>query len=76
MPKHDTGRDLSESELLVLVDAAEGLSTAESAARRFKGRETIKTQRARVLVKLQARNMTHAVALAIANGLISVSKAA
>ncbi len=74
--KRDAQRGLSESELMVLVDAAEGLSTAESATRRFKGRETIKTQRGSVLVKLQARNMTHAVAVAVADGLISVSEAA
>lgn len=66
---------LTKSELEVLIDAAEGLSTLESATRRHKGRETIKTQRSRVLSKFQARNMTHAVALATANGLIQTRKA-
>ena len=74
--KHDASRPLSKSELELLIDASEGCSAQESAARRYKGRETIKTHRSQVLVKLGARNMTQAVALAMMNRLIPGRKAA
>jgi DNA-binding CsgD family transcriptional regulator len=62
---HTSSRSaLSASERDVLVDAAAGLSVRESAARRQKGAETVKTQRRSLMLKLGARNMTHAVALA------------
>jgi DNA-binding CsgD family transcriptional regulator len=61
---------LSKSQYEVLTDAADGLTSQQSAARRHKGKETIKTQRSQVLLKLQARNMAHAVAIAIGRGLI------
>jgi DNA-binding NarL/FixJ family response regulator len=62
---------LSPSELGVLRDAAEGLSVLESAHRRQKGSETVKSQRRSVLLKLGARNITHAVALAVLDGSIA-----
>jgi DNA-binding NarL/FixJ family response regulator len=67
---------LTQSELEVLLDAADGLTVRDSARKRHKSGETVKSQRRQVLLKLGARNMTHAVALAAAAGRISRSKAA
>jgi DNA-binding NarL/FixJ family response regulator len=58
---------LTASEMDVLTDAANGLTRAESAAKRFKGSETVKTQRRSILLKLGARNMAQAVAMAHAH---------
>jgi DNA-binding NarL/FixJ family response regulator len=60
----------------VLLDAARGLTVVESAALRNKGSETVKSQRKQVLLKLSARNMTQAVALAVSDGLLAVRDAA
>jgi DNA-binding NarL/FixJ family response regulator len=54
---------LTATELEVLTDAANGLTRAESAAKRFKGAETVKTQRRSILLKLGARNMAQAVGM-------------
>ena len=54
---------LTPTELDVLTDAANGLTRAESAAKRFKGPETVKTQRRSILLKLGARNMAQAVGM-------------
>jgi DNA-binding CsgD family transcriptional regulator len=61
-PNEDS-RDLTSCELAVLTDAAAGLTTVEKAHKRAKGVETVKTQRRSILLKLGARNMTHAVGL-------------
>jgi DNA-binding CsgD family transcriptional regulator len=61
-PNEDS-RDLTSCELAVLTDAAAGLTTLETAHKRAKGVETVKTQRRSILLKLGARNMTHAVGL-------------
>jgi DNA-binding NarL/FixJ family response regulator len=66
----DTPLRLSPSLSGVLEDAANGLTVAESAASRWKSRETVKTQRALVLQRLSARNISEAVAIAIGIGLI------
>ncbi len=68
--------ELTKSELDVLRDASRGLTVVESAESRFKSPETVKTQRRQVLLKLGARNMTHAVALAAADDLIELERAA
>jgi DNA-binding NarL/FixJ family response regulator len=54
---------LTAAELDVLTDAANGLTRSESAAKRFKGAETVKTQRRSILLKLGARNMAQAVGM-------------
>jgi DNA-binding CsgD family transcriptional regulator len=54
---------LTTTEMEVLTDAANGLTRAESAAKRFKGSETVKTQRRSILLKLGARNMAQAVGM-------------
>jgi DNA-binding CsgD family transcriptional regulator len=67
---------LSVHEVLVLEDAAEGLTVAESALRRHKSGETVKSQRRSILAKLGAKNMTHAVAITSASGLLLRRRAA
>lgn len=59
---------LSRGEARVLVFSASGFSRDETARLLNLGPETVKTQRQSVLRKLQARNTTHAVALAFAHG--------
>ena len=54
---------LTAAERDILTDAANGLTRAESAAKRFKGSETVKTQRRSILLKLGARNMAQAVGM-------------
>jgi DNA-binding CsgD family transcriptional regulator len=67
---------LSQSERGVLDDAANGMSVIETAASRSKSPETVKTQRASILLKLGARNMVHAVAMMMSERLIAVERAA
>ncbi|MEO9174961.1 MAG: helix-turn-helix domain-containing protein [Gaiellales bacterium] len=61
---------LSSSELGILVHAAAGMTVLESAARRRRSAETVKSQRRSILAKLDARNMAQAVAIAVRDGLI------
>jgi DNA-binding NarL/FixJ family response regulator len=56
---------LSPSELAILEDAALGLTVTETARKRHKGVETVKTQRRSILLKLGARNMAHAIATSL-----------
>jgi DNA-binding CsgD family transcriptional regulator len=67
---------LSRSERDVLEDAANGLTTRQSAAARSKSTETVKSQRTSVLAKLGARNMVQAVAMTIGERLPDVDAAA
>lgn len=62
---HVSTADLSRSELDVLEDAANGLTTRQSALSRSKSPETVKSQRTSVLAKLGARNMVQAVAITV-----------
>jgi DNA-binding NarL/FixJ family response regulator len=64
------GETLTEAELAVLICAADGLSVDETAAERDRARETVKSQRRLILAKLAAQSMTHAVAIALREGLI------
>jgi DNA-binding NarL/FixJ family response regulator len=64
---------LSPSELAVLEDAANGFTVTETAARRSKSRETVKTQRHAILMKLGARNIAQAVSMMISDGLIATA---
>jgi DNA-binding CsgD family transcriptional regulator len=61
---------LSPSELAVLHAAATGLTVCESARALGKGSETVKTQRRQIILKLGARNITHAVGVAMQGKLI------
>jgi two-component system NarL family response regulator len=67
---------LSVAEVEILDDAADGLTMLGSAARRHKSIETVKSQRKSILAKLGARNMTHAVAIATRDGIVSCERAA
>jgi DNA-binding CsgD family transcriptional regulator len=65
-PVHGSKLDtttLSPSERAVLDDAALGLTVTETARKRRKSSETIKSQRRSILLKLGARNMPHAIAV-------------
>lgn len=64
------GDPLTEIELEVLKLAANGFNCAETAAQRERSWETVRTQRRLILAKLQAPNMTAAVAHALREGLI------
>jgi DNA-binding CsgD family transcriptional regulator len=65
------GSSLTEPELLVLKAAASGLSSEETGTLLKKSAETVKSQRRVVLAKLEAVNMTHAVAVAFRRGLLT-----
>ena len=66
------GRPLSERELEVLDAAARGETMEETATRLWLSLETIKSHRRNVIAKLGARNLSHAIALAIRSGILSV----
>jgi DNA-binding CsgD family transcriptional regulator len=63
---------LSDAELEVLKHAANGLTTAETAEHLSKSAETVKTQRNRAILKLSARNTTHAACRAVAHHLVEL----
>lgn len=68
-PRHEPSC-LSLPELGVLDDAMHGMTVTESAANRSKGPETVKTQRKAILLKLGARNMAQAAAIAVQEKLV------
>ena len=63
--------ELTPSERDVLGDAADGFTVRESAKRRHKSAETVKTQRKRIMLKLGARNITQAVGIAVSQALLA-----
>ena len=73
---HRLTSGLSRSELDVLEDAANGLTTRQSAQSRCKSAETVKSQRTSVLAKLGARNMVQAVAMTAAERQLTLDDAA
>jgi DNA-binding CsgD family transcriptional regulator len=62
---------LTPSEREVLADAADGFTVRESAKRRHKSAETVKTQRKRIMLKLGARNITQAVGIAVSQAMLA-----
>lgn len=64
------GDDLTHREIEVLSYASEGNTSIETGERLYLSPETIKVHRKYAVAKLDARNLTHAVALAIRKGLI------
>lgn len=62
---------ITPAEKAVLYWAARGLSTRKTAEELGVSMETIKTQRKAAIYKLEARNTTHAVAIAVREGLIA-----
>ena len=65
---------LTPSELVVLREAANGYTAAETARRLGKGTQTVKTQRCRILLKLHAANTAQAVCIATEQGLLVVDR--
>ena len=63
---------LSEREIQVLQLAAGGHSNQEIGARLFIALETVKTHMRNILQKLQARDRTHAVTIALQRGLLQL----
>jgi DNA-binding CsgD family transcriptional regulator len=67
---------LTQTELTVLQAAACGLTVPETARQLHKGAETVKTQRNKIILKIGARNMTHAVCIAAERGIVTAAAAA
>jgi PAS domain S-box-containing protein len=67
-------RALSPSELRVLRAAANGLPAIEPARDLGIGTETVKTQRRQVILKLGSCNITQAVAIATAQGILAIDR--
>lgn len=68
------GQPLNERETEILAGAAEGETAVETGRRLFLSSETVKSYRKRIIAKLGARNGTHAVALALRNGLLPLDR--
>lgn len=69
---NEGGRSLSAKEIKTLQCAAEGLGNKATALRIGVSVETVKDYRSAAFVKMDARNVTHAVALAVAMGIVVV----
>jgi DNA-binding CsgD family transcriptional regulator len=65
---------LTPSELIVLCEAANGYTAAETARRLSKGTQTVKTQRCKILLKLHAANTPQAVCIATEQGILMVDR--
>ncbi len=65
---------LTPSELVVLCEAANGHTAAETARRLGKGTQTVKTQRCRILLKLRVANTAQAVCIATEQGILVVDR--
>jgi len=61
---------LTDRELEILEVTATGLTSEETAKELFIAFQTVKTYKKRIILKLDAKNMVHAVAKAIRQGLI------
>lgn len=69
---NDGVRSLSVKEIKALQCAAEGLGNKATALRIGVSIETVKDYRSAAFLKLDALNVTHAVALAMASGIIKL----
>jgi len=67
-------RELSAREVEVLTLVARGFVTAEIAAELFLSPNTIRVHVRNILIKLRANTRAHAVAIAIATGLIGIDE--
>lgn len=63
---------LTPRERVVLAEIATGKSTQEVAKHLGRAHDTIKTQLSRILKKMDAKNRTHMVALAVQQGLLDL----
>jgi DNA-binding CsgD family transcriptional regulator len=64
------GQPLSEREREVLACAASGLTMEETAAELYLSLETVKGYRRRIIAKLKANNISHAVAIGFASRIL------
>ena len=64
------GQPLSEREREVLACAASGLTMEQTAAKLYLALETVKGYRRRIIAKLKANNIPHAVAIAFEQGIL------
>lgn len=62
--------ELTPRLVIVLELAADGLTVAEAAAQLRRSPATIETERRALMVRLGARNITHAVAIGYRRGII------
>jgi DNA-binding CsgD family transcriptional regulator len=65
---------LTPNELIVLCEAANGYTAAETARRLGTGTPTVKTQRGQILLKLHAANTAQAVCIATEQGILVVDR--
>jgi DNA-binding CsgD family transcriptional regulator len=65
---------LTPNELIVLCEAANGYTAAETAKRLGKGTPTVKTQRGQILLKLRAANTAQAVCIATEQGILVIDR--
>lgn len=70
LAEHAADRSLSEREIEILRDIAEGKSSKQIALRSNISPETVKTHTRNILAKLGARDRTHAVMIAVRRGFI------
>jgi DNA-binding NarL/FixJ family response regulator len=68
------GDALTDREIDLLYGIALGETHKESGERMFLSPDTIKDYRKRIIAKLGAKGMCNAVALAIGNGIIDISR--
>jgi DNA-binding CsgD family transcriptional regulator len=66
------GNPLTERELETLELAATGRSASDTGGRLHLSSETVKGYRKRIIAKLAARNLTHAVVIAVGMGYINI----
>ena len=66
-----SGCPLGVSQLNVLIGAARGEAPEETAARLCVAHDTVKNARKRAVIRLEARSVTHAVAIAVTAGWIT-----
>jgi DNA-binding CsgD family transcriptional regulator len=64
------GQPLSEREREVLACAASGLTMEETASELYLALETVKGYRRRIIAKLKANNIPHAVAIGFEQGIL------
>jgi DNA-binding CsgD family transcriptional regulator len=63
--------ELTTAETTALAYLAEGYTLEEAAKALWKSRDTIKSQVASARMRLEARNVTHAVTLALRSGILA-----
>lgn len=68
------GKKLTDSEIAILYGMARGMNAREMAEANHNSVHTINTHRKDLIAKLGAKNNVNAVVLAIANGVIDITR--